>query len=61
MRKACLTVFCLSFRRDLLNVSLWTAHYNTNSTDKDEMVKTCDAQVACKPSLLESIMSLRVG
>ena len=27
------------------------AHYGTNSTDRDEMIKACDAQVDCKSNL----------
>ena len=29
----------------------YTAHYNTNYTDRDEMIKACDASVACKRNL----------
>ena len=29
--------------RGIFNVNLLTAHYDTNSTDRDEMIKACEA------------------
>ena len=52
MGKSCSFVFCLSFQR----VNLSTAHYFTNSTDRDEMIKACDALVACQPNLNVNII-----
>ena len=37
--------------RGIFNVNLSTALYDTNSTDRDEMIKAFEAQVACKPNL----------
>ena len=41
--------FCLF--RGIFNSSLERDHYDTNSTDRDKMIKACDALVVCKHNL----------